>query len=100
MREIIWSNTASLEYDRNIEYLLSDWSEKDALVFIGNVEAILFNLQRGIVEYPLTNEEDARKCVVCKQVTLFYRINTNDDIELLSFWNAYQDPQSLTYKEG
>ena len=91
MRRIIWASTASSEYDENIDYLLREWSENEAIIFINNVEAILHNLKAGIVEYPLTDEENVRKCVVCKQITLFYQINEEDDIELLSFWNTYQD---------
>lgn len=97
MRKIIWATTASSEYDGNIDYLLKEWSDIDALTFINNVEAILFNLKAGIVEYPLTIEGNVRKCVVCKQITLFYQINQEDDIELLSFWNTYQDDKKRPY---
>lgn len=97
MRKIIWTTTAASEYDGNIDYLLKEWSEIEALNFINGVEAILFNLKAGIVEYPLTVEGQARKCVVCKQITLFYQVNQEDDIELLRFWNTYQDVKKRPY---
>ncbi len=97
MRILIWAETASIEYDKNIDYLLREWSETEALSFINDIEAILYNLKTGIVEYPLTSEGDVRKCVVCKQITLFYRINKEDRIELLSFWNNYQDDKNRPY---
>ena len=96
MRILIWSTTASLEYEKNIGYLLDEWSEKEALNFINDVEAILSDLKAGVVEYPLTTEVNIRKCVVCKQVTLFYQINKDDNIELLRFWNTYQDNKKLS----
>jgi len=97
MRTTIWTTTATLEYDKNIEYLLEEWSENEAFNFINNVEAILFDLKAGVVEYPLTTEGNVRKCVVCKQITLFYQINQEDNIELLRFWNTYQDDKKLKF---
>ena len=97
MRKIIWTSNASSEYDGNIDYLIREWSEKEALTFIQNVDTILYNLKAGIVEYSLTDEDNVRKCVVCKQITLFYQINTEDDVELLSFWNTYQNNKKKPY---
>lgn len=95
MRKNIWTETAIYEYDRNIDYLLSVWSENEALNFINKVEIILHDLKKGLVEYPLTDKESVRKCVICKQVTLFYQVNSDDDIELLSFWSNYKNPKDL-----
>ncbi len=91
MRAIIWSATASAEYEGNIDYLLDEWGETEAFRFINDVDAILSDLKAGMVEYPLTIEGNVRKFVVCKQITLFYQVNIDDNIELISFWNNYQD---------
>jgi len=39
-------------------------------------------------------ESDTYKCVVLKQVSLFYRVKTNS-IELLVFWDNRQEPSKL-----
>lgn len=91
MRKEIWSETASTEYDENIDYLLKKWSDKVALEFIEKVESVLYDIKAGLIEYSLTNRGNVRKCVICKQITLFYQINKTNDVELLSFWSNFKD---------
>jgi hypothetical protein len=97
MRNEIWTETASFEYDHNIDYVLKRWSEKEALRFIDKVESILYDIKKGTVEYPLTEKDDVRKCVVTKQITLFYEIDMDNNLVLLSFWNNYQDTERLEF---
>ncbi len=97
MRKEIWTAIASDEYDENIAYLLKNWSEKVALDFIEKVESVLYNIKTEIVEYPLTQNRNVRKCVICKQITLFYQINNNNDIEILSFCSNYKDSKKIRF---
>jgi hypothetical protein len=97
MRKEIWTETASFEYEQNIDYVLKRWSEKEALRFIDKVESILYDLKKEIVEYPLTEKGNVRKCVVIKQITLFYEIDADNNLVLLSFWNNYQDTERLEF---
>jgi hypothetical protein len=97
MRKEIWTDTASKEYDQNIDYLLKNWSDKVALDFIEKVESVLYNIKVSLVEYPLTNRGDVRKCVLCKQITLFYQINNTNDVEILSFWSNYKDDKEIKF---
>ena len=97
MRKDIWTEIASKQYEQNIEYLLTNWSEKDALNFIEHLESILYDLKTGAVDYGFTEKDNVRKCVICKQISMFYQINQDNDIELLSFWNNYQDDLNNPY---
>jgi plasmid stabilization system protein ParE len=97
MRKEIWTETANIEYEQNIDYVLRRWSVKEALKFIDKVEAILYDLKKEIVEYPLTAKINVRKCVVVKQITLFYEIDTDNNLVLLSFWDNYQDTEQLEF---
>ena len=90
MRKVVWTTTASLEYAKNIENLISKWSETEAGIFIGKVDSLISNLQSGLVECPRTDRENIRKCVVCEQVSLLYHIDEKDNLVLLGFWNNYQ----------
>jgi hypothetical protein len=97
MREEIWTQTAINEYDQNIDYLLKNWSSQVAIDFIDKVESVLHDIKTGLVEYPLTNRGNVRKCVICKQITLFYQINNTDCVELLSFWSNYKDSKEIVF---
>lgn len=95
MRKIIWSDDAEIDYSDNIDFLLKNWSEKEAEEFINKVDNILYNLKNKLVNYRSSSFQNIKQCVVCKQITLFYRIIEEDNIELVRFWNNYQDDKKL-----
>ena len=97
MRKIIWNEFARQDFYQNIDYLLKEWSEKEAQAFIDEVFDVLFALEKGNVEFQKTNKKDIRRCVISRQITLFYRIKDNDLIELLRFWNNSGDMQNLNF---
>lgn len=70
---------------------------KEALKFIDKVGAVVYDLKKEIIEYPLTEKGNVRKCVIVKQVTLFYEIDTDNNLVLLSFWSNYQDTERLEF---
>lgn len=95
MRTAVWNYLAIRDYHENIDYLLSNWSEKEALAFINDVESLIFSLEQGNVEFKESGYLDIRQCVVRKQITLYYKHIFPDKIELLRFWNNYQDNKKL-----
>ena len=95
MREVHWNTLARLDYYQNIEFLLAKFSEKEAQEFIDEVDDIEYILKQGNVEFRATDVEGVRRCVVCKQISLFYKVIDKRNVELLRFWNNYQDPESL-----
>ena len=94
MVQIIWSEEAKEDYHQNIDYLLSEWSEKSASEFIEEVDTVLELIKTYPKIYPASNYRSARKAVIRKQITLFYKIG-DDGIYLLRFWNNHQDPGAL-----
>jgi plasmid stabilization system protein ParE len=95
MRTVHWNKIARLDYIDNIDYLLRDWSEKEAQEFIDAVDETEFILMQGNVEFQNTDMPEIKRCVICKQITLFYRIIDKKNIELLRFWNNYQHANKL-----
>lgn len=39
--------------------------------------------------------KDIQEVPVTKQITLYYKVLERDKIELLRFWNTYQNPKKL-----
>ena len=74
MRKVHWNKLARSDYYQNINYLLLDWSEKEAQEFIDEVDETEFILKQGNVEFQDTNISNVKRCVICKQITLFYKI--------------------------
>lgn len=97
MKNISWTDLDLADYHENIDYLLREWTEEEALNFIGYVETVLFELKNGNVEFKESNYKDIRECVVCKQKSLYYRHLDKNKIELLRFWNNYKDIKKLKF---
>ncbi len=95
MRSIHWNRLAILDYNNNIDYLLENWSVSEAQVFIDEVDEIIDVLRLGKVEHQSTNYTGVKRCVLRKQITLFYKIADKNTIELLRFWNNYQDEKKF-----
>jgi plasmid stabilization system protein ParE len=92
--EIIWSPQSKKDYWQNIDYLEAEWTFQDVVNFIEKVENTLQLLLQNNIEFTATNYKNTNKVVIQKQITLYYRINS-DKIELLRFWNTYQDLENI-----
>ncbi len=91
---IIWSEDAIIDYHQNIDYLITEWSEKLAAEFIEDVEGVLELIKIQPEIYPISNYHNIRKAVIRKQISLFYEVK-GQKIFLVRFWNNYQNPNNL-----
>ena len=96
MRKISWNLLAKLDYFENIDFLLENWSEKEAQQFINEVNHIEFILKQGNVDFQQTDIEGVKRVVIRKQITLFYRTIDNH-IEFLRFWNNNKNVDKLNF---
>lgn len=91
--DIIWSNQAEITFYKNLDYLKEEWNRKTIIAFINRVEDILKKISLSPKLFPVyRTDESIHKCVVNRQITVYYKI-TESSIILLSFWNSYQDPK-------
>lgn len=95
--DIVWSEPAKEEYWQNIDYLLENWTEKQAENFIDAVYRILNLIGNNPKTFALTEYKNIRSALIVKQITLYYRITNNNTIELVHFWNNYQNPDKLMF---
>jgi len=95
MRTVRWNKLARLDYYENIDFLLKAWSEKEAQNFIDKVFEIETILAKGNVEFQNTDRVGIKRCVINKQISLFYRIIDGRNIEFLRFWNNNQSLKNL-----
>lgn len=95
MRKIVWNYKARLDFYDNIDYLLENWSEKEAQKFIDEVIQVEYILSRGNVDFQDTDFISVKRFVIRKQISLFYKIVDEHQIEFLRFWNNYKDIRKL-----
>jgi hypothetical protein len=66
--------------------------------FIEKTETALILIGKNPLLFPAVNNKRVlRKCLVGKLVSLYYKIK-KDRIDLISFWNNYQNPKKLKLK--
>ncbi|QSB27223.1 type II toxin-antitoxin system RelE/ParE family toxin [Flavobacterium sp. CLA17] len=83
MVKIIWTDIAKIDYWKNIEYLESDWTLQDVYNFIEKTDHLI-----ELLTYQVS---------VTKQITLYYKVSEDSKIELLRFWNTYQNPKKFIF---
>ena len=77
MYQIIWKDTAKEDYWQNIDYLLEQWTAKEAESFIQTVDEYLELIKQNPKTFQKANYRNTRFVVIVKQVTLFYSIDGN-----------------------
>jgi len=96
MAQIIWTEKAKLDYWNNIEYLQREWTLTDVYNFMDKVDDLLGLLAKENLTFKVTSYKNTYSVPITKQVSLFYIKGQNNNIELLCFWNNYQDPKKLS----
>ena len=92
---IISTKLAENTYHQNIDYLENIWSEKEIINFIKKVDEVITILKASPKTFKkYRSNSKIHQIEIMKQITLFYQIN-NDDVELLLFFNNYQNPNQL-----
>ena len=90
---IISSELATKTYLQNIEYLEEFWSKKEVIRFIKKVDEVISIIKVVPETFKIYNSS-IHQIEIVNQITLFYQIK-NENVELLLFFNNYQNPQLL-----
>jgi plasmid stabilization system protein ParE len=95
MKAIRWSEQAIEDYDRNLEYLQIEWTEREEIIFNLKVAKTLRNISAMPELYPVAiiGSTIVRKAVITPQITLYYLV-LEDQILLVRFKNNFQAPNS------
>ena len=80
-----------------VDYLKKEWGTKVTIRFIERVDTTLEAIRKNPFLYSLHDpSKNIRKCVIHGRIILYYRINGNT-VEILRFWNTYQNPEKLKF---
>ena len=96
MLNIIWTDSAIEDYSKNIDYLEEKWTEKVIGDFIEKTEDIIQKIASENLIFKKTDYDNVFQVSVVKQISLFYKLD-NLNVELLRFWNIYQDPEKFIF---
>ena len=91
-----WTEEAKKSFNQNLEYLSDEWDNQIINNFLDRVDGILSRIKSNPEIYSLHRKtHNIRKCVVHKRIILYFKIVDSNNIDLLTFWNTYQDPDKL-----
>lgn len=91
-KKIIWTPEAIQSFQKTIEYLLENWSEREVENFVSKTDNIIEIISHQPYLYRQSIKIGFREAVVTKQNILVYIIK-EDRIDLISFWDARQNPR-------
>lgn len=95
MRRIIWSPKALQDYANIVDYLQIEWTPKEIQRFVDRVEKALTILSLGKVDFKKVKNKPFRVIVIKKQISIFYRNQEENIVEIIRFWDNRQNPKSL-----
>ncbi len=95
--EIKWTVKAEEDYILILDYLLYKFTIKEVQKFVNKTNDTLLLISKTPLMYPKTRKKNIHRCVLVKQVNLYYRVTNNNQIELLTFWDNRRNPDDLKY---
>jgi len=89
---ILWTDNALNELKKTIEYLETNFSNKELEKLSQKIESIVYLISQNPGLFSKSDKQGLYKVTILKFNTLYYRIQ-GDQIEILSFFSNRQDPQ-------
>jgi plasmid stabilization system protein ParE len=96
MMQIYWSRNAKSDYWSNIDFIIEHWDLSVAQSFIEKTNRTILVIQNNPEAYPISDYKNVRRAVIIPQIVLFYRINSDESIDLLRIWSSFQNPEKLS----
>lgn len=90
MRKVYFSETAVKNLEDIKFYLISKWSERIYENFKNKLKENINLIATNPEAFPKSNK-NIYKCVLIKQITIFYRFNSVE-IQILSLFDTRQNP--------
>ena len=99
MINIEWSIEAIKDFEHNIEYLKNNFAESIVQRFIDKTMEIIQVISINPLAFQTTVYRNIHSVPIVPQVNLYYRIVSKNKIELVRFWNNYQNPTGLDLRD-
>jgi len=95
VKKITFSPEATQNIQQIILYLKKEWSQNVADKFVNMLREKIYNIKQFPNSYYLIDEQrKIRRCVLTKQITLYYKIEEKE-IKILTLFDTRQNPDNL-----
>ena len=91
-RTVIISKMAQKSLERLFDYLIENWSISVKNKFVKKLDYSISIIRNNPESFPESKKESGlRKCVITKQITLFYHF-TSEQIHVVAIFDTRQHP--------
>lgn len=99
IEEILWTDCAKISFNKIVEYLRQEWTEKEVQKFIEAAKKMLSTLkQYPEICRPSLKRKNVRIGILNKHTQIIYHFKPGKkQLEILLFWNFKQNPAKLKY---
>lgn len=94
MKKVIWSPTARKSLRRTSNFIAELWNEQIKVEFLNQLDFRIAQIQRNPQLAPTFEDNEIRKLVIHKSVSIFY-IDQPNHIRLVLIWDNRQNPAEL-----
>ncbi|HNQ68186.1 MAG TPA: type II toxin-antitoxin system RelE/ParE family toxin [Bacteroidales bacterium] len=92
--KVIWSAEAVENLEKIIAYLEANWTEKEIRKFVKKLEKQITVIKKQPLSFPKSQLIEARKSVLSKHTTIFYKV-CEDAIFIVTIFDNRQNPENL-----
>jgi len=99
VEEIHWTDSAKSSFDKIVEYLKLNWTEREVEKFVKRTEEVLSAL-RSYPEMcrPSNKRKDTRIAILNKHTQMVYHYKPRKkEIVVMLFWGMKQNPAKFRY---
>jgi plasmid stabilization system protein ParE len=90
---LFWSDRASKEYDKLLDYLLEEWGEEITLRVSLEINQTIDRIKNSPEHFPVfLKTKKIRRCVASPQTSIFFRVS-KDVIIVISLFDNRQNPK-------
>ena len=91
-KEIKWTIEAENTFEKVIEYLNAEWTERKVANFINATNKTITYISENPLMFRQSKRQNIHEAVITKHNLLLYRIKPKH-IELLTFWDTRKNPK-------
>jgi plasmid stabilization system protein ParE len=91
--KVFWTKRAEKSFDKIIDYLIDNWSEKEVKNFVRKTFTMVNYISQKPRMFSYSIQLDIYSAVITKQPSLVYRIVDEKQIDLLFFWDNRRNPK-------
>ena len=90
--KVVWSDNSLSELKEIVGYLETNWTNKEISRFFKKLERTIKQISINPLMFPKTEKrESVRRCVLSKQLTLYYQVDTNY-LYIISLFDNRRNP--------